>query len=263
MTEDAVRETSKPSSVRALEKAILVLEKVSTLGGDIDLASLSRAMKIPKSTLLRILNTLKVHNLVRQNGENKRFGLGVGLIALGRAAERHFNLIEQMRPFLLNLAEKTGETASLMVMEGDFSVYIDQVVSTSLIRGQPRIGVSLDLHCSSGGKVLLSAMSDTRIEQLLFGKELRPLTEKTVTDFEELKNEVHRIREQGYGIDDEEAEYGGRCVAAPVRDRVGNVIAAISVMGPTTRIKQKDFNKLAETVKDEVLKASFSLGYRR
>lgn len=249
------------SSVRALDKAILVLEKISSIGKEIDLSSLSRDMKIPKSTLLRILGTLRGHNLIRQNEETRRFCLGVGLIALGRAAERHFSLIEQMRPFLLDLAEKTGETASLMVMEGDLSVYIDQVASRNLIRGHPRIGVSMDLHCSSGGKVLLSAMSDNRIEQLLSGKKLTSLTERTITDLESLKSEVGKIRELGYAVDDEEAEYGGRCVAVPVKDRAGNVIAAISIMGPTTRIRQKDFQKLAKTVQEEVLRASRSLGY--
>ncbi len=262
MERKVVPEVRKESSVRALEKAILVLERISAGGGDIDLASLSRAMDIPKSTLLRILNTMKGHNLIRQDETSRRFSLGVGLIALGRAAEKHFDLLEQIHPFLVELAEITGETASLMVMEGDCSVYIDQVLSRNLIRGQTRTGVTVELHCSSGGKVLLSAMSDEKIERILNGKKLQALTEKTIIDKEDLMIEIAKIRDQGSAVDDEEVEPGGRCIAAPLRDRAGNVIAAVSVMGPTTRIRQKDFQKLAGVVKKEVMKASISLGYR-
>src|SRR6056297_2727392 len=105
-------------------------------------------------------------------------------------------------------------------------------------------------------------MSDEKIERILNWKKLQALTEKTIVDKEELMIEIAKIRDQGYAVDDEEVEPGGRCIAAPLRDRAGNVIAAVSVMGPTTRIRQKDFQKLAGVVKKEVMKASISLGYR-
>ena len=252
----------RSSSVRALDKAIRILENISALEGDTDLASLSRKMQIPKSTLLRLLHTLKDHNLIHQDETTRRFKLGLGLIALGKAAEIGFDLVQQIHPFLVDLSRETGETASLMVLEGDFSVYIDQVVSTSLIRGQPRIGESLELHVSSGGKVLLSAMDDARVERILHEKVLEQKTEKTITDLDILLKEVQKIRDQGYAVDDEEAEMGGRCVAVPLWDKAGNVIAAVSVMGPTTRIRQKDFAELARVVKAGVLRASVSMGYR-
>jgi len=256
-------EEKEKASVRALDKAIKALEIIATIDGDIDLSALSKMAEIPKSTMLRLLNTLSSHNLIFQNEKTKRFRLGVQLIALGRAAEQSFNLVQHMHPFLVELSEKTGETASLMVLEGNSSVYIDQVLSARLIRGQPQIGKSIELHCSSGGKVLLSAMDDVKIEAMLAGKVLKPRTEKTITTSEELKRDVNRIRELGYAVDNEEAEIGGRCVAVPLWNRSGNTIAAISVMGPTTRIRQKDFPKLAALVKKTVLQASESLGYRR
>jgi DNA-binding IclR family transcriptional regulator len=216
---------------------------------------------MPKSTLLRLLSTLRSHNFVKQDGETKRFSLGLGLVALGKAAEKNFNLAQEVHPFLVELAEKTGETASLSTLEGDHAVYIDQVVSKSMIRGQPRIGLTIGLHCSSGGKMLLSGLPDERIEEFFTRNHLTKKTEKTITDPQRLRKEVQKIREQGYATDDEEVEEGGRCVAAPLRDKHGRIIAAISVMGPTTRIRQKDFPRLAEVVKEEVMKASESLGY--
>ncbi len=257
-----ITEEKDKSSVRALDKAIKALELIATLDGDIDLSALSKMTEIPKSTMLRLLNTLSSHNLIYQDEKTKRFRLGMQLIALGRAAERSFNLVQHMHPFLVALSEKTEETASLMVLEGTSSIYIDQVVSSRLIRGQPQIGKSIELHCSSGGKVLMSAMDDGRIEKMLNGKILKPRTEKTIIDTDELKREINRIRELGYAVDDEEAEIGGRCVAVPLWDRNGNTIAAVTVMGPTTRIRQKDFPQLAALVKGVALEASESLGYR-
>jgi len=253
---------TKVSVVRALDKALNILETMSHIDGDIDLAGLAKRMKMPKSTLLRLLTTMRYHNLIRQNVNTKRFSLGLGLVALGRAAESNFNLVERIHPFLLELSEKTGETASLLIMEGDHAVYIDQVTSKSIIRGQPRIGLRLDLYCSSGGKILLSDLSESRIDSLFHGKKLEQKTSKTIDDLEKLKKELQKVREQGYATDDEEVEIGGRCVAAPLRNKSGEVVAAISVMGPTTRIRQKDFGKLSRIVKEGVLKASQSLGYQ-
>lgn len=250
------------STVRALDKAINTLEIIASLDRDIDLAGISKQAGIPKSTMLRLLNTLSSHNLIHQDEKTRRFSLGLELIALGRAAERSFNLVHHIHPFLLELSELTGETASIMVLEGNSSVYIDQVLSKRLIRGEPLIGKRIELHCSSGGKILMSAMDDNRINNMLKGKVLVPRTEKTITDAEELKKELQKIREQGYAVDNEEAEIGGRCVAVPLRDKSHKTIAAISVMGPTTRIRQKDFSQLAEIVKSIAEKASASLGYQ-
>lgn len=262
MSNESMADNSRGASVRALDKAVSILETLSGCDGDIDLASLSKMMRIPKSTLLRLLSTLRANNLVRQDEETKRYSLGLGLVALGKAAEKSFNLSEVIHPFLVELTEKTGETASLTMLEGSHAVYIDQVVSTSMIRGQPRIGLSLDLHCSSGGKVLLSALSDEKINSIILKGPLAQKTVKTITDVEKLRKEIERVRELGYAVDDEEVESGGRCIGAPLKDEHGNVVAAISVMGPTTRIRQKDYERIAGIVKEEALKASRSLGYK-
>jgi len=219
-------------------------------------------MEMPKSTLLRLLTTMKYHNLIRQDESTKRFSLGLGLVALGRSAEKNFDLVDKIHPYLIELAEKTGETASLMTLEGDHGIYADQVLSKSMIRGQPRIGMRLDLYCSSAGKILLSGMEDSRIDSLFGKKELTRRTTKTIDSFERLKKEVQKVRDQGYAVDDEEVEIGGRCIAAPLRGKNGEVIAAISVMGPTTRIRQKDFARVSKIVREVVRKASRSFGYQ-
>ena len=262
MNKEKNLEEGHDSSVRALDKAIYVIEFLSGIDGDIDLAGLSRKVKMPKSTLLRLLRTMKNHNLVRQDKSTKRFSLGLGLIALGKAAEKLYNLAGEIHPYLIEITEKTGETASLMIREGRHAVYIDQVVSNNMIHGSAKIGFSLDLYCSSGGKALLSGFDDEKIDSLFKDKEFEAKTAKTITDLKKLKKEIQKVREQGYAVDDEEVEIGGRCVAAPVKDKDGQIIAAVSVMGPTLRISQKNIPDIAQIVMSVVKKASYALGYK-
>jgi DNA-binding IclR family transcriptional regulator len=170
--------------------------------------------------------------------------------------------VDKIHPYLIELSEKTGETASLMTLEGDHGIYADQVLSKSMIRGQPRVGMRLDLHCSSAGKILLSGLEDSRIDSIFENQELKKFTAKTINTLDKLKKEVQKVRDQGYAVDDEEVEVGGRCIAAPLKGKNGDVIAAISVMGPTTRIRQKDFVRISTIVKEVARKASESFGYR-
>jgi IclR family acetate operon transcriptional repressor len=254
------RGEKKQPSVRALDKALGVLEILSQIDGDIDLGVLAGQVRLPKSTLLRLLTTLRRHDFVQQDPLTRRYRLGWALIYLGRAASKVFDLAKIVRPHLELLAAETGETASLVQLGGNRAVYVDQVASNSMIRGVPQIGASLELHCTASGKILLSSLREERIDQLLRESPLQKRTEKTITDPGELKEELQRIHRLGYALDDEEMEIGGRCIAAPVTDRDGHVVAAFSITGPTSRIKQKDIPHLAEVLCRAAGDASRALG---
>jgi DNA-binding IclR family transcriptional regulator len=257
-----VSKSTERSSVKSLDKSLLVLEILANTSGEIDLSTLTKQTRIPKSTLLRLLNTLKSHNFVLQNPRSRQFQLGWALIYLGKAAEKSFDLINVVHPLLEDLASRTGETASLVLIDGDHAVYVDQVVSSSIIRGHPPIGTPLHLHCSASGKVLLSAFTSEELASFLGRTTLVKKTEKTITDPVMLQREIKRIQEVGFAFDDEETEIGGRCVAAPVCDREGRIVASISVVGPSTRIARKELVSLAELVRRDADRASSTLGYR-
>jgi DNA-binding IclR family transcriptional regulator len=167
-----------------------------------------------------------------------------------------------LRPFLEQLARETGETASLAVLDGEHAVYIEQVVSQNVIKGIPPTGSKLDLHCTAVGKVLLSSLSKETFERLVHEHGLPRRTANTIVDPVELCKELARVREQGYALDNEETEPGGRCVAAPIRDVQGRVIAAISITGPTTRLTLERLREYAAVVQRIAALASSALGYR-
>jgi DNA-binding IclR family transcriptional regulator len=257
------KKSSPGSSVKALEKSLLILEILANSGGEIDLSTLNRHTQIPKSTLLRLLNTLKNHNFVLQDSQSRRFRLGWALIHLGKAAEQSFNLIQIVHPFMEDLASQTGETVSLVLLDGDHAIYVDQVVSSSIIRGHPPIGTPLHLHCTASGKVLLGAFSSQEFESFIGRTQLVKKTEKSIVNPLVLQEEIRRIQKQGYAFDDEETEIGGRCVAAPVFNKQGHIEASVSIVGPSTRIRQSDLVSIATVVKRVADQASAVLGFEK
>jgi IclR family acetate operon transcriptional repressor len=251
----------KEAYVKALDKALTVLEHFNRIEGDIDLSSLAKALHMPKTTLLRLLTTFKHHHFVQQDEQSRRFRLGWALIHLGQTASRAFNLAGLAHPHLERLAGQSGETANLILREDEHAIYVDQVVSPNIIRGVPAVGTPLDLHCTAAGKALLGFLPEAASAHLLSRLHLQRLTEKTITDPAKLRAELERVRRQGYAVDDEETELGGRCVAAPIYNQDGKVMAAVSIMGPTHRVNRGSIPRLAQMVMATAGEISRALGF--
>ncbi len=253
---------SGAAGVRSLGKALGVLQLLAEYETDVDLQTLAFRAGLPKSTLSRLLSTLRAKNFVYQDPRTRQYRLGWALVHLGEAAKRQFNLADILRPFLAQLVRETGETASLAVLAGRHAVYIDQVVSQSIIKGVPPVGSALDLHCTAVGKMLLSSLSEETLEQLVREQGLPRRTEHTIDNAARLRKELEKIRQQGYALDDEEAEPGGRCVAAPVVDGHSAVVAAVSITGPTSRVTMERIAEYAEMVRHAAEQASALLSSR-
>jgi len=237
------------TTVGAVDRAMSILEVMSQYERDIDLATLAKRVKLPKSTLVRLLQTMRRHSVVQQNPRTRRYRLGTTLMHLGKAAERQFDLERIVRPFLGELTKSTGETASFAVLEGDRAVYLVQALSQSIIRGVPPIGAELGLHCTAVGKVLLTSFSEEDIDAFVSEHGLPRHTEKTIVNVESLRKELERVRRCGYALDDEEAEQGGRCIAAAVCDDRNQAVAAVSITGPITRMQMDQIENLGTIVK--------------
>ena len=248
--------------IRVVDKAFNTLHVLSQAERDMDLATLSEQTGLPKSTLVRVLHTLKLHNAVQQDVKTRRYRLGWGLMHLGKSAERQFDLERIVRPYLEQLSKESGETASLAILEGTRAVYLAQVLTDSIIRGVPPIGAELELHCTAVGKVLLTSFTDDQLDQLINEHGLPRATDRTIDNSELLRKEIATVAELGYALDNEEAERGGRCIAAPILGDGGRVMAAISITGPTSRIELDRIEEYAGIVKrvaakvTEVLAAS-------
>lgn len=248
MEKGTTRPETDKTEVAALDKAIRVLEYLAKVDGDISLGKLAACLNIPKTTLLRLLTTLGSHGMVQQDPFTKNYRLGWALIYMGGAAAKLFDLSKIIRPYLERLSEETGESASLVRLRKNFAVYVDRVSSNSIIRGGLGVGAELQLHVSAAGKMLLSGLPDEAIRRQIGRQPLSRHTERTITDPERIFEEIVQARQRGYAMDDEEGELGARCVAAPITDWNGEVIAALSITGPISRMTTERMPQYIHTV---------------
>src|SRR5579872_630123 len=222
-------------TVQSVDRTLDVLEALATRRTATGISELSHIVGLHVSTVHRLLATLVDRGYVRQDPETARYHLGARIFSLSSAAEVHLDLRLLGRPFLERLMRATGETSNLVVLADEEICYLDQVESSHLVKMFTQPGTRAPLYCTGSGKVCLAYLSEERRSAYL-GQRLRARTSHTLIDREQLERELMEIRRLGYGYDNEEMEEGVRCVAAPLFDRRGHVVGALSVSGPTPRM---------------------------
>jgi len=245
--------------INAIIKASQVLEFLAS-NGESNLSTMSRELKFPKSTTLRLLSTLISVGYIEQNPENYNYNISRKFVEVGLKVMEKYDFVHISRPYMLELAEKTGETVNLGVIDGLEIVCLDQVSSKHSLRNDQPIGSRILAHCTSIGKSMLANLDEEEIDRLFLGKTFELVTPNTLINLKELKKELKLIRSRGYAIDNEEAVQGVRCVGSAIVNHLGKPIAALSIAGPSVRITKKDANKLGPIVKETTKIISKTLG---
>lgn len=247
------------SGIQSVQRAIAILRAFTMERPELRVNELSRMLGLHKSTVSRLLSTLEQGGLVEQDLETGKFRLGVGLICLAGLVVTHKDVRIAAGPYLRQLARTSRETINLAIMDNGQVVNIEQVASPHIVKDIGWVGRRSQLHCTSTGKVLLAHLPKEEIERHL-AKELPSFTARTIVDPTLLREELGRIREQGYAVEQEELEEGLNAIAAPIYDHGGTVIAAVSVSGPSYRVSPPRFSALAEAVKQAAKQTSSELG---
>lgn len=224
--------SSAMAAPKTVAKALGLLEIVR-LNPGLRVSELAIASGVPMPTCSRLLAALTDARLIRRR--NGRFELGPHCLALAESFREVFNLDRDARTHLEHLASLTGETAHIGVIDDLECVYVDKVDSPRSIRMYSKVGARSPLHSTGIGKALLSASPEDLLARVCAAG-LTRRTPNTITDPDQLSDEMRAIRMRGYAIDDVENEDGIRCVAAPVRGPDGMAVAAVSVAGPATRL---------------------------
>ena len=252
---------NKNNSVQVIDRCFAILEEIADNQGEASLAELGRALSIPHSTIHRILSTLLNLGYVEQNQQNGHYKLGLKLLHLSNAVLESLELRSMSQKYLKELMQETGETANLVVLDGDEVVYIEKEESRASVRVFKLIGARAPVHTTGAGKVLLSEMAHIDIIEILRRKGLPSLTPQSIIDSTRFFDELEIVKKQGFALDDEECELGARCIAVPVRNHTGRVIASLSISGPTSRLTNQRIRKLIPIVKDYGGQMSRALGY--
>lgn len=244
----------------AVETALSILE---TLGSarEMGVTELAKKLGRGKSSVHRLLAALAGQGYVEKNPQTERYRLTYKLLVVGSAAADRFGLKEVAGPVMERLAAETRETVNLGVLEKDRVVNIHKVDGPQLLRMHLDLGRGVPSHATALGKVLLAGLNPEDLDRWLRAYRLTRLTRNTLTDREALREALRQVADLGYAYDNEECSLGLRCVAAPVRDRRGAVVAAVSISGPTQRLPVDKLRRMAAAVKAAGLEISRVLGY--
>ena len=227
-----------PERVQSLDRTFSLLECL--VDGPLTLSELAVATGLPMPTVHRLLRFLTGQGYVRQE-RSKRYALGLRMIRLGQSASR--GLGPWITPYLARLVDLYGETANMAILEGDVCVYVAQVPSPQSMRMFTEVGRVVMLHCTGVGKAILSELPDNEAARLLERTGMPERTEHTLTTVPAMLSALARGRKDGYVLDDGEQELGVRCIAVPLRGMPFG--AAISISGPSSRIRSDDVHDIA------------------
>ncbi len=250
------------SKVQSVERCLDILESLAVAENGIGILDLSSRVSLHPSTVHRLLSTLLARGYVRQDSRNGRYSLGVRALALAQSFRERQDLFADAHPFLQRLMQETGETANLIVPDGDEAVYVDQVPSPRLVRMFATIGRHVPLHSTGCGKVLLAYLESSERSRIMRERGLPRSTRYTITSATELERELADIRRRGYAVDDRENDEDVRCIAGPVCDHTGKVIAAISISGPTARVTKERIPDIGRRVVTVAAELSAALGHK-
>ncbi|MDG4648512.1 IclR family transcriptional regulator [Roseibacterium sp. SDUM158017] len=252
---------TEQNTIKSLDRAMEVFEHLSTTAGA-TLSELAADTGQAPATAYRILVTLQARGLVEFDPGPQLWHIGPRAFLIGARYLRRTSLVERARPVLRHLMERTGETANLgIAREGDV-LFVSQVETHASIRAFFPPGTLSPMHASGIGKAILANMPSERRAQLFRMGEPVRFTPRTLVAPDLLEADLAETRARGFAIDDEEKTEGMRCIAAPVFDLHGEVVAGISVSGPSARVTHAEIGRLAEAVCEAARALSAVLGAR-
>lgn len=223
-----------------LGSAIRILEVILDSKGELSLHEVSSIANVGKTSTFRILYTLDKLGYVQRNPSSGKYRLGLKILTAGQKALSADHFLESARPYLEELRKKVDETTNLAALRNGRIVYLDIVESLHAFRMVGTLGSIVPWHSTALGKVIAAQLPAFRVRELLKGHKMTRFTKYTITSRRTFISSLTKVRKQGYAIDDQETELGATCIAVPLLDNHSHPIGAISVSGPTPRVKDKE-----------------------
>lgn len=253
---------AKENKLQSVERAFSVIELLDVCG-ELGVTEIGKRLSMDKSTVFRVLATLKSLGYIAQNSSSSKYYNSYKLFEIGTNVARRTGLPKLAHPYMLELSQLTGEAVNLAVRDGAQALYLSKIESTDTIKVCMNLGQTIPLYCTGLGKALIAYCPEEEVREIFRDQHLFRYTPKTFTDISSLLVELKKIRSCGYSVDDEEHIKGIHCIAAPVFDSGKNVLAAISIALPQFRFEEMDDGeRLNYLVRDVARNFSASLGGR-
>ncbi|WP_027554788.1 IclR family transcriptional regulator [Bradyrhizobium sp. Cp5.3] len=251
---------ARDGGVQSVDRALSILETLAEDDEGYRLSDLAVRTGLSTSTVHRLLATLESRRFVQFDRAQSKWHVGVRSFTVGASFARRRNFSAQAVPYLRKLRDLTRETANLAVVDDEFIIVLTRMESREIMRSLTKVGGRVAMVTSGVGKAVLATYSDEDVGAIIRHHGMPRLTEKSIVRPSDLFRELGRIREQGYAIDDEEAQMGLRCVAAVVYDDRAEPLAAISVSGMTSRITDDRLPEIGRIVRETAMELTAALG---
>lgn len=247
--------------IQAVERALNILDLFDEHETELKITDISERMQLHKSTVHSLLKTLQVHGYIDQNPKNGKYRLGMKLFERGNFVIHGLDIRKIAKRYLIDLSSKTGQTTHLVILDDKDGVYIDKVEGPLATILYSRIGRRAPVHSTGVGKALIAWKSEEELRKILAGYHYLPRTPNTIANELEFRNELEKVRQAGYAIDNQENEPGVRCIAVPIRNHHGNVVAAVSMSTLVSRVDDQELEKFLHLLKASADEMSEQMGY--
>ncbi len=237
-----------------------ILKSITDCGGSAGISQIAEITGFSKSTIFRILKSLEETGLMIQNESTEKYQFSTFFVKAGMQVRSSIDIQKTSMPIVEKTAAETGETTNLSILYEGNVLVIDSVPGTSSVL-MSKLTPVLPLYCSCAGKLFLADFTEEEISSYFESAEILKNTEKTIATISELNKELEEIRRQGYSIEDEEYEYGLFGIASPIKNNDGNIVAALSLAGPITRIKSRGVRQIADLLIENAREIEKRMGF--
>ncbi|MGG1676017.1 IclR family transcriptional regulator [Neobacillus sp. NRS-1170] len=239
------KEEKERYNANALVRGLEILKLFSEERPTLSLVEIAKELDVSRTVPFRLLYTLQTLGYLYQDEHTKRYSLTPKVLEIGFAYLSTLKLPEIAQPYLEKLRDETGASCHLSILDGNEVVYVGSAPVRGVSAVNVNIGLRLPAHAIANGKVQLAFQPQDRLNQIVFGSNLQPYTERTQTDFLEFQQELATIRKDGYAITKGEFHHGIQSVAAPIFERTGQVMAAINVVATEKTFNSEFIEKIA------------------
>jgi DNA-binding IclR family transcriptional regulator len=254
--------TKERGGVQSIARAFAIAEEIARNREGIGLAELSKRVGLHNSTTFHLVKTMVQLGYVSQLADSRKYRIGRRMFTLAAGALDEIELVSVATPILEKLTGETGEYSHFAIRSGEQIVVVAKTAGSGIFQMVDRTGAVRPAHATALGKVLLAALSPSRLERYLQTCELRKFTAKTIVEQDALLREIEEVRRKGLAFDDGEFDPEARCVAVPVRDFTGRVAGAIGMSGPMWRLSLQALQEKSKYVREAAVELSAELGFQ-
>ncbi|HOJ51369.1 MAG TPA: IclR family transcriptional regulator [Syntrophales bacterium] len=248
--------------IQSVDRALEILELFQGGAESVGITEVAKHLGISKAAAYALMTTLQKRNFLKQDQNSRRYKLGFKLLQLGALFVNQSELGRAAQPWAVNLCNRFGEVVHISIFAAEAALIVHRFEPKEPFLLYPQPGSTMPLYSTAGGKVLLAYAPPEIQEKFLSQAPFPPKTPNTIVKKSDLLREIKIIQKQEYAEDREETIIGVACVGAPIRDKSGRVIAAISLTGSKTRMEERGWEEIVKAVKMTALQISSALGYR-